>query len=88
MIFLAGKNEIILITDAGEQQLELPAGFVPWAFHLLRVEADQDEMNISIDGNRLSWRIRGTRAFDRVQLFAHQADAVFAGFELTIENTS
>ena len=81
---------VVTATDRADAQatqtraeLALPPGFVPAAFHLLRVEVNGAHLKLALDERAVQWE--GTLGWqpDHVALFTQDSAAAFAGFALT-----
>jgi hypothetical protein len=64
-------------------------GFRPQAYHLLRLEREDDSLRLSIDDDllqdsaRLRWAEERVEEFERVRVFARGSGARFAGLQVS-----
>jgi GH43 family beta-xylosidase len=66
-----------------EEQLALPAGFEPQAYHLLRVEANLWRITVTLDGGAVSWSTELLGNAGTVALRTDSMRAAFSGFAFT-----
>lgn len=71
------------VPDHIESRLPLPKNFQMTAYHLLRVEVNQLQVRITLDGNLIQWEGRVNQQPPFISLWTENAAAGFAGFALT-----
>jgi GH43 family beta-xylosidase len=73
-------------TDQGwhEEEIALPAGFEPTAFHLLRVEVDGLHVRLRLDEAAARWEGWLAEEVNGVALRTEEMAAAFAGFAVTV----
>jgi len=71
------------VPDHIESRLPLPKNFQMTAYHLLRVEVNQLQVRITLDGNLIKWEGRVNQQPHSIALWTQNAAAAFSGFALT-----
>jgi GH43 family beta-xylosidase len=66
-----------------EEQVALPPGFDPQAYHLLRVEANLRRLTITLDDAAVSWSTELLASASTIALRTDSMSAAFSGFAFT-----
>ncbi len=87
-VLAPGQGQAVVTRQAGgrwlEQQIALPPGFVPNAYHLVRLEVDGMHVKIALDDVAVHWQGRLDVQAISVALLTQGMPAAFAGFALTV----
>ncbi len=83
-----GRSQAVVSWQAAdrwlEQQVALPQGFVPDAYHLLRLEVDGTHVKIALDNVAARWQGSLGVQPSSISLLTQDIPAAFAGFALTV----
>ncbi len=81
---LLGAETVRVIRNDREEEVALPSGFEPQAFHLLRLEVDGPRVSLAVDDVAMRWRGRLTGLVTALALRAESLAAEFSGFAVTV----